>query len=95
MLGESGFLKNWLVYRCRQENEQVKELLEGDPKRLHSYTLFLAELFIQLETKKGTGTKIPVLGQELYEDLKLLLSIANDDNVKCACQVLKVDPDMY
>jgi hypothetical protein len=50
----------------------------------------LAELFIQLETKKGTGTKIPVLGQELYEDLKLLLSIANDDNVKCACQVLKV-----
>ncbi|XP_059471503.1 polyadenylate-binding protein-interacting protein 1 isoform X2 [Neocloeon triangulifer] len=82
--------RNILLERCHQENEQVKELIEADPKRLHSFTLFLAELFIQLETKKGTGAKISVLGQELYEDLKLLLSSPNDDNVKCACQVLKL-----
>jgi len=52
--------------------------------------LFVAELFMQLECVKGYGERITILGTALLEALSILLTDPTSENIKCACQVLKV-----
>ncbi|XP_066994230.1 polyadenylate-binding protein-interacting protein 1 [Anabrus simplex] len=82
--------RNCLLCRCQDENSIVPILVNSCPQRVHGYTLFLAELYIQMDDSRGSNARIPVLGIGLFGTLLTLVSVATAENLKYACQALKL-----
>lgn len=78
-----------LLTRCNQEFKRREALAEAEDggTYLRGFAMFTAELFSQLEVMKQ---RIAVLGDSLPNLIKTLLNYASPDNLKCACQVLKL-----
>ncbi|KAJ9587606.1 hypothetical protein L9F63_018988, partial [Diploptera punctata] len=88
---EENIFRRMLLNRCRDEHEMtISHHSIVCPERLRGYTLFIAELFMQLEVRKGCSDRIAILGIALIEGLLLLLSEPNSEDIKCVCQVLKL-----
>ncbi|GBM60644.1 Polyadenylate-binding protein-interacting protein 1 [Araneus ventricosus] len=78
-----------LLTRCNQEFKRREALAEAEDggTYLRGFAMFTAELFSQLEVMKQ---RIAILGDSLPNLIKTLLNYASPDNLKCACQVLKL-----
>ncbi|GIY77066.1 polyadenylate-binding protein-interacting protein 1 [Caerostris darwini] len=78
-----------LLTRCNQEFKRREALAEAEDNGtyLRGFAMFTAELFSQLEVMKQ---RVTVLGDSLPNLIKTLLNYASSDNLKCACQVLKM-----
>jgi polyadenylate-binding protein-interacting protein 1 len=93
----SGSLKSFpqlLLERFYQEHKQSKRT--GCDKyvtdRLRGFAFFAGELFVNLEfqlTVAGGSQKYAVIGDSLLEILESLLTMPDDDNLKCVGQILK------
>lgn len=81
--------KEILVKRCEQEFKRQKNLAQAEDGGvyLRGFAMFMAELFSQLD---GTPQKISLLGDSLPTLIKTLISCSSSDNLKCACQILKL-----
>ncbi|XP_069674731.1 polyadenylate-binding protein-interacting protein 1 isoform X3 [Periplaneta americana] len=88
--GDKSTFRSCLLSRCQEEHIRVPTYIHSDPRRLHGYVLFVAELFMQLELAKGYGDRITILGTALLEALSSLLTEPSSENIKCVCQVLKL-----
>jgi len=75
--------------------EEYKELKRANcdkrlAERLKGFAFFAGELFVNLELTVAGGTeKFAIIGDSLLEILEFLLTIPDDDNLKCVCQILK------
>ncbi|KAH9498472.1 hypothetical protein Btru_007592 [Bulinus truncatus] len=90
----NGFHKIFMK-RCQSEYAKRNELLSGNPadqERLRGLAMFMAEIFLNVETELEDGTKerIKFLPKILIDFVHTLLTQANDANVKCSCQLLKL-----
>ncbi len=70
------------------------KLISSDPPQFHSFTLFLADLFLQLGiyTPEGNKFRIAVLGNAVVDLLLVLATMkpVNKDNLKTISSTLKV-----
>ncbi|KAG0727143.1 Polyadenylate-binding protein-interacting protein 1 [Chionoecetes opilio] len=76
-----------LLQRCQEEFDAREMYLHNEPERVCGYTLFIAELFIQLVTINGRPYDI--LRGALCHLFTTLLSQPTDVNLKCVAQVMK------
>ncbi|XP_051972248.1 polyadenylate-binding protein-interacting protein 1-like [Xyrauchen texanus] len=91
----SGNFRQLLLQRCRTEYEQRDQAVKGDEttqKKYHSYVLFLGELYLNLEVKRGKGApeRAVVLLGALKDLLNALFSHPDDPNLICAVKLLKL-----
>lgn len=87
-----GSFKYFLLQRCQQEHKRNKELVVASDggNYLRGFTIFLGELFSQIEVIVGdVKEKLWIFGKAVAELLDVLLSYPSEDNLKCVCQVLK------
>ncbi|XP_008930322.3 LOW QUALITY PROTEIN: polyadenylate-binding protein-interacting protein 1 [Manacus vitellinus] len=92
---QSGNFRQLLLQRCRTEYENRNEATKGDEatkKQFHSFVLFLAELYLNLEIKgtRGQVTRAEILQEGLRELLNALFSNPVDSNLICAVKLLKL-----
>lgn len=87
--------RNAFLMRCKKEYLKKEEMI-ANPKstdRLCGFTMFIGELFLNLEVEDGSGQsqKIGILRSPVLKDLLLiLLSHPTDFTIKCATQLLKL-----
>lgn len=87
--------RNVFLTRCKEEYLKKEDMI-ANPKltdRLCGFTMFIGELFLNLEVEDGSGKahKIGILRSPVLKDLLLiLLSHPTDFTVKCAAQLLKL-----
>jgi len=87
---EEATLRQILMQKCNREFKQRNQILEENPTRLRGFTLFLAELFQQLEIQVGDmRQRVQVLGDAIPQIIATLASDPNIENVKCVVQTLK------
>ncbi|KAK3090586.1 hypothetical protein FSP39_012897 [Pinctada imbricata] len=86
--------RSQFLTRCKEEYLKKEELVAnpGSINRLCGFTMFIGELFLNLELESKTGPqKIGILRIPVLRDLLLiLLSHPTDFTVKCAMQLLKL-----
>ncbi|NXG03826.1 PAIP1 protein, partial [Sakesphorus luctuosus] len=92
---QSGNFRQLLLQRCRTEYENRDEATKGNEttkKQFHSFVLFLAELYLNLEIKgtRGQVTRAEILQEGLRELLNALFSNPVDSNLICAVKLLKL-----
>ncbi|XP_015908078.1 polyadenylate-binding protein-interacting protein 1 isoform X2 [Parasteatoda tepidariorum] len=78
-----------LLTRCNQEFKRRDALAQAEDggTYLRGFAIFMAELFSQLEVMKQ---RVTVLGDSLPNLIKTILNFSSSDNLKCACQILKL-----
>ncbi|KAM3610872.1 uncharacterized protein V6R79_009963 [Siganus canaliculatus] len=91
----SGNFRQLLLKRCRIEFEQRDAAVRGDTdtqKKLHSFVLFLGELYLNLEVKSGKGSpnRADILLLALNDLLISLFNNPVDANLICAVKLLKL-----
>ncbi|XP_068166337.1 polyadenylate-binding protein-interacting protein 1 [Antennarius striatus] len=91
----SGNFRQLLLKRCRIEFEQRDVAVRGDPdtqKKLHSFVLFLGELYLNLEVKSGKGlpNRADILLSALNDLMNSLFNHPVDENLICAVKLLKL-----
>ncbi|XP_059193824.1 polyadenylate-binding protein-interacting protein 1 [Centropristis striata] len=91
----SGNFRQLLLQRCRIEYEQRDAAVRGEPemqKKFHSFVLFLGELYLNLEIKKGKGppSRADILLNALKDLMDSLFSKPVDSNLICAVKLLKL-----
>ncbi|XP_070821350.1 polyadenylate-binding protein-interacting protein 1 [Chaetodon trifascialis] len=91
----SGNFRQLLLKRCRIEFEQRDAAVRGDAeaqKKLHSFVLFLGELYLNLEVKSGKGppNRADILLSALNDLMNSLLNNPVDANLICAVKLLKL-----
>lgn len=81
--------KDVLLKRCEQEFKLQKNLVQAEDGGTHlrGFAMFMAELYSQLDVNPQ---KIPLLGDSLPTLIKTIISISSPENLKCACQILKL-----
>lgn len=87
-----GNFRNLILQRCEQEHTILTELISSNSEAcLEGFTMFMGELFSQLEIVVGdVKEKLWILGKKLTELLITLLSHPRESNLRCVCQVLKL-----
>ncbi|TWW60336.1 polyadenylate-binding protein-interacting protein 1 [Takifugu flavidus] len=91
----SGNFRQLLLKRCQVEYQQRDAAARGDAeaqKKLHSFVLFLGELYLNLEVKsaKGSPDRAHVLLSALNDLMNTLFSHPVDTNLICAVKLLKL-----
>ncbi|XP_049907694.1 polyadenylate-binding protein-interacting protein 1 [Epinephelus moara] len=91
----SGNFRQLLLQRCRIEYEQRDAAVRGEletQKKFHSFVLFLGELYLNLEIKRGKGPPIraDILLNGLKDLMNSLFSNPVDANLICAVKLLKL-----
>lgn len=91
----SGNFRQLLLKRCRIEYEQRDSAVRGDAeaqKKLHSFVLFLGELYLNLEVKSGKGppNRADILLFALNDLMNTLFNHPIDKNLICAVKLLKL-----
>ncbi|XP_035514371.1 polyadenylate-binding protein-interacting protein 1 [Morone saxatilis] len=91
----SGTFRQLLLQRCRKEFEQRDVAVRGDAeaqKKLHSFVLFLGELYLNLEVKSGKGppNRADILLSALNDLMNSLFDNPVDANLICAVKLLKL-----
>lgn len=87
---EGATLRQILMQKCNSLFKSRESLLVEKPDRLRGFTLFLAELFQQLEIQVGAVVqRVSVLGDALPQLVCTLASKPDKDNVRCLVQTLK------
>jgi len=87
---EGATLRQIIMQKCNREFKQRESLLANNSERLRGFTLFLAELFQQLEIQVGAVVqRVAVLGDALPQLITTLASQPEKENVKCIVQTLK------
>jgi len=88
---EGATLRQILMQKCNSLFKSRDTLLVENPERLRGFTMFLAELFQQLEIQVGAVVqRVSVLGDALPQLACLLASKPTKDNVRCLVACLKV-----
>ncbi|BFZ17080.1 hypothetical protein BsWGS_20118 [Bradybaena similaris] len=90
----SGFHKIF-IKRCQKEYNLRHELKNGSPadqERLRGLSMFMAEIFlnVETETENGSNQKLQFLPKILIDLVSTLLTNPSDLDVKCSCQLLKL-----
>ncbi|XP_049435298.1 polyadenylate-binding protein-interacting protein 1 isoform X1 [Epinephelus fuscoguttatus] len=91
----SGNFRQLLLQRCRIEYEQRDAAVRGEletQKKFHSFVLFLGELYLNLEIKRGKGppSRADILLNGLKDLMNSLFSNPVDANLICAVKLLKL-----
>lgn len=91
----SGNFRQLLLQRCQKEFNQKDAAVRGDAetqKKLHSFVLFLGELYLNLEVKsaKGPPNRADVLLSALNDLMNTLFNNPVDANLICAVKLLKL-----
>jgi len=87
---EGATLRQILMQKCNSLFKSRESLLVEKPDRLRGFTLFLAELFQQLEIQVGAVVqRVSVLGDALPQLVCTLATKPDKDNVRCLVQTLK------
>ena len=87
---EGATLRQILMQKCNSLFKSRETLLGANPDRLRGFTMFLAELFQQLEIQVGAVVqRVSVLGDALPQLVCTLASKPNKENVRCLVQTLK------
>ena len=87
---EGATLRQILMQKCNSLFKSRETLLGENPDRLRGFTMFLAELFQQLEIQVGAVVqRVSVLGDALPQLVCTLASKPNKENVRCLVQTLK------
>ena len=87
---EGATLRQILMQKCNSLFKSRETLLSENPDRLRGFTMFLAELFQQLEIQVGAVVqRVSVLGDALPQLVCTLASKPNKENVRCLVQTLK------
>ncbi|XP_034241121.1 polyadenylate-binding protein-interacting protein 1 isoform X2 [Thrips palmi] len=77
-----------LLNKLGEEHDRIESNLVRKPDQVYGFIQFLAELYIQLELE--TNQRISILGDSLLMALKILIQVPNVDNIKNACNILKL-----
>ncbi|XP_056140162.1 polyadenylate-binding protein-interacting protein 1 [Lampris incognitus] len=90
-----GNFRQLLLERCQTEFKKKDAAVTGDQetqKSFHSFVLFLGELYLNLEVKRGKRppTRADILLGALKDLLNCLLSHPVDANLICAVKLLKL-----
>ncbi|KAE8291916.1 Polyadenylate-binding protein-interacting protein 1 [Larimichthys crocea] len=91
----SGNFRQLLLKRCQTEFQQRDVAVRGDgetQKKLHSFVLFLGELYLNLEVKSGKGppNRADILLSALNDLMNSLFNHPVDANLICAVKLLKL-----
>merc|ERR1719209_198132 len=87
---EGATLRQILMQKCNSLFKSRETLLSENPDRLRGFTMFLAELFQQLEIQAGAVVqRVSVLGDALPQLVCTLANKPNKENVRCLVQTLK------
>lgn len=74
---------------CKVIHDERKTLMQSDAEYLRGFALFMSELFVHME--KDTTSRFRILGRAVRELLLTFLEHPTPGNVKCVCQILKVN----
>lgn len=78
--------------RLNEEHDRIESNLDKEPMKVYGFIQFLAELYMQLEVEndQGVGIRLSILGDGLSMALMTLIRKPTVDNIKNACDILKV-----
>jgi len=90
MIIEGATVRQILMQKCNREFKLRETMVNENPERLRGFTLFLAELFQQLEIQVGAVVqRVQVLGNAIPDLILTLASKPVRENVKCIVGTLK------
>lgn len=82
----------FFLISCKLIHDERKNFMLSDAEYLRGFALFMSELFLHMSPKSDATGKFSVLGRGVRETLQTLLEHPTPANIKCLCQILKVEP---
>jgi len=79
--------RHLLRLKMNYNQEENLSFITNDAHKVRGTTLFLAELYIQLQ---NDGHRIGDVAKSIYKAINLLLQKTTPENIKCVCQTLKL-----
>ncbi|KAG4069072.1 hypothetical protein HA402_008383 [Bradysia odoriphaga] len=79
--------RHLLRLKMNYNQEENMAFITNDAHKVRGTTLFLAELYIQLQ---NDGHRIGDVAKSIYKAISLLLQKTTPENIKCVCQTLKL-----
>lgn len=79
--------RQMLCLKMNYTQEENRQFMKNEAHKVRGTTLFLAELYMQLQ---NDGTRIPDIANSIYQTIHLLLKKITPENIKCVCQALKL-----
>ncbi|KAJ6647101.1 Polyadenylate-binding protein-interacting protein 1 [Pseudolycoriella hygida] len=79
--------RHLLRLKMNYNQEENLTFITNDAHKVRGTTLFLAELYIQLQ---NDGVRIGDVAKSIYKAINLLLQKTTPENIKCVCQTMKL-----
>ncbi|XP_059608969.1 polyadenylate-binding protein-interacting protein 1 [Phlebotomus argentipes] len=86
-LQQSNVFRTMLCLKMNHHKMEMERFMLNEQHVVRGTTLFLAELYIQMQ---NDGARIGEIGECIVSSMALLLNKQGPENVKCVCQSLKL-----
>uniref|UniRef100_A0A1L8DHV1 Putative polyadenylate-binding protein-interacting protein 1 n=1 Tax=Nyssomyia neivai TaxID=330878 RepID=A0A1L8DHV1_9DIPT len=86
-LQQSNVFRSMLCLKMNHHKMEMERFMLNEQHIVRGTTLFLAELYIQMQ---NDGARIGEIGECIVSSMALLLNKQGPENVKCVCQSLKL-----
>ncbi|XP_055705313.1 polyadenylate-binding protein-interacting protein 1 isoform X2 [Phlebotomus papatasi] len=86
-LQQSNVFRTMLCLKMNHHKMEMERFMLNEQHIVRGTTLFLAELYIQMQ---NDGARIGEIGECIVSSMALLLNKQGPENVKCVCQSLKL-----
>uniref|UniRef100_A0A1B0CS15 Putative mediator of rna polymerase ii transcription subunit 13 n=1 Tax=Lutzomyia longipalpis TaxID=7200 RepID=A0A1B0CS15_LUTLO len=86
-LQQSNVFRSMLCLKMNHHKMEMERFMLNEQHIVRGTTLFLAELYIQMQ---NDGSRILEIGECIVSSMALLLNKQGPENVKCVCQSLKL-----
>uniref|UniRef100_A0A1B0DP05 Uncharacterized protein n=1 Tax=Phlebotomus papatasi TaxID=29031 RepID=A0A1B0DP05_PHLPP len=87
-LQQSNVFRTMLCLKMNHHKMEMERFMLNEQHIVRGTTLFLAELYIQMQ---NDGARIGEIGECIVSSMALLLNKQGPENVKCVCQSLKLE----
>jgi len=79
--------RHLLCCKLQYNDNEILQYMTNETHKVRNTTLFLAELYIQLQ---NDGSRITSIANSIHHCISLLMKKKSPENIKCVCQTLKL-----
>lgn len=85
---QNSLFRRLICYKLQyNDSELIQYMNDNETHKVRNTTLFLAELYIQLQ---NDGSRITNIATSIHHSIGLLMLKTSPENIKCVCQTLKL-----
>lgn len=84
---QESVFRTLLCLKMEDHQQKMQQFMQNEKRKVRGTTLFLAELFMQMQ---NDGMRLPKIAECIVNAMMLLIRNPGPENVKCVCQALKL-----